>query len=126
MSALPGEGYEEYTMELQARKTGGAEGFFVFFGLDEASRKGYVFNIGGWGNSGAAAQTVDGFSTGNIISPTVPVTIETGRWYDLKVEVRRDAATLYVDGKEMCVAHAPSFAKQFLPTVKGPIGESLT
>lgn len=113
MSALPGEGYEEYTIELQARKTGGAEGFFVFFGLNEASRKGYVFNIGGWGNSGTAAQTVDGFSTGNIISPTVPVTIETGRWYDLKIEIRKDAATLYVDGKEMCVAHAPSFAKQF-------------
>jgi hypothetical protein len=38
---------ENYTLELKARKTAGNEGFFIYFGMTEDGKQGYVFNIGG-------------------------------------------------------------------------------
>ena len=105
--------YSHYTFEAQARKMGGIEGFFLFFGVDADARRGYVFNVGGWNNTNASAQTFVGDNTGTTISPQVPFVVETDRWYDLKVVVDGSLATLYVDGNQICQAREQSYSEQF-------------
>lgn len=48
----------DYTLELKARKTGGNEGFLVLFGITDDNKKGYLVNIGGWGNTLTAIERV--------------------------------------------------------------------
>jgi len=87
-----------YTLELKARKTGGAEGFLIFFGMSKDGKQGYRFNIGGWGNRTTALQQL--YAQGDqVVSREVPQHIEEGRWYDLRIELTPHVAKLYVDGK---------------------------
>jgi alpha-L-arabinofuranosidase len=88
-----------YALEFKARKTGGNEGFFVYFGMTEDGSKGYVFNIAGWNNTGTAVELV--FDSGNsgTIGKTVPQKIETGQWYNVKIAVTSEKAELYMEGK---------------------------
>ena len=87
-----------YTLELKARKTGGDEGFLIFFGMSKDGKQGYRFNIGGWGNRTTALQQL--YAQGDqVVSREVPQHIEEGRWYDLRIELTPHVAKLYVDGK---------------------------
>ena len=56
LSLLPSFSSNDYTLELQARKTGGSEGFFIYYGMDERGRNGYAVNIGGWASALACTQ----------------------------------------------------------------------
>ncbi|RYZ87174.1 MAG: hypothetical protein EOP06_13150, partial [Proteobacteria bacterium] len=51
------------------------------------------FNIGGWGNSQHT------FEMSGIIGKAVPGRIETGRWYDIKVQVEGSKLRGFLDGK---------------------------
>lgn len=55
------------------------------------------WNIGGWGNSRTALQRYTTGGTKDIGS--VPLTVETGRWYDIKIEVQGRQIRCYLDGK---------------------------
>lgn len=91
------------TIEMKARKIGGAEGFLIFFGMSEDGKEGYRFNIGGWNNATTAIQQL--FTNGDqVVSRSVPHTIETNRWYDLRIELTPHTATLYADG-ELILSH---------------------
>lgn len=91
------------TIECKARKIGGAEGFLLFFGMGKDGKQGYRFNIGGWGNESTALQQL--YTQGDeVVSRRVPHRIETGRWYDLRVELTPRVAELYVDG-ELILSH---------------------
>jgi alpha-L-arabinofuranosidase len=84
-------GWTDYTLTLRARKIAGAEGFLVFFGNGEGGFS--RWNLGGWSNKEHGLDTpADGMVR-------IPGTIETGRWYDLKVELRGVEAKCYLDGK---------------------------
>jgi alpha-L-arabinofuranosidase len=85
--------WSNYTLTLKARKLGGAEGFLVMFGVQDPRRKSW-WNIGGWGNHHHALELPDG-----VMSDPVPGHIETGRWYDVRVELRGGAVRCYLDGK---------------------------
>jgi len=52
-----------------------------------------MVNIGGWGNRR------HGIEMGGIVGNEVPGSIETGRWYDIKIEVSRDRIKCYLDNK---------------------------
>lgn len=87
-----------FTLEMKARKTGGAEGFLVFFGMSRDGKQGYRFNIGGWGNHTTALQQL--YAQGDqVVSRNIPHTIEAGRWYDLRIELTPRVARLCVDGQ---------------------------
>jgi alpha-L-arabinofuranosidase len=84
------ESWSDYTLTLKARKLGGGEGFLIMFG-----RKGgdmYWWNLGGWGNAQHGIEL-------NEILTQVPGHIETGRWYDIRVEVQDQNIKCYLDGK---------------------------
>jgi alpha-L-arabinofuranosidase len=83
--------WTDYTYSLKARKLGGNEGFLVLFRVNNEDEKTW-WNLGGWGN------TTHGIEMNEILTQ-VPGSIETGRWYDIRVEVKGAAIKCYLDGK---------------------------
>ncbi|MEP6755822.1 MAG: alpha-L-arabinofuranosidase C-terminal domain-containing protein [Chthonomonadales bacterium] len=89
--------WTDYTFTCQARKIGGAEGFLIM--VHVTGNDDYTWlNIGGWGNSQHAAEKSIG---GGKIMLGQPARgkIETGKWYDIKVEVEGKRIRCYIDGK---------------------------
>ncbi|MGQ1947538.1 alpha-L-arabinofuranosidase C-terminal domain-containing protein [Geofilum sp. OHC36d9] len=86
------------TIEFQAQKLGGSEGFLVYFGLENTDLgKGYMLNVGGWGNSVSAIETIhDNSST--TISEKVADKINENQWYNIKIVVSEFGAEYFVDG----------------------------
>jgi alpha-L-arabinofuranosidase len=84
--------WTDVTITLKARKISGAEGFLVFAGTVDGRRA--QWNVGGWNNRQSAMQAGDA-----IVGRAVPHSVETGRWYDLRVEVRDRTVRGYVDGQ---------------------------
>lgn len=116
LAQLPSFSSDNYTLELKARKLGGLEGFFIYYGLDERGQNGYVANIAGWNNRTTSVQPVRRGRANDNVSRSVPQTIDENRWYDVKVVVTPMAATLYVDGKEMTVARPVTQTRHFCQT----------
>ena len=86
-----------YTLNVKAKKTGGSEGFLILVhGHGEGN---YVwFNVGGWGNSASAIeQAVEGAKTE--LGQSSDFTVETGKWYDIRVEVAGRDIKCYIDNK---------------------------
>lgn len=88
------------TLELEAKKTSGAEGFLIVFGADTLDyRDHYRFNIGGWGNAYVGVEQVtDG--NGKLVGERVPFRLQDNKWYKIKVVlVEGQKAELYMDDK---------------------------
>ncbi|MFH8560157.1 alpha-L-arabinofuranosidase C-terminal domain-containing protein [Streptomyces sp. NPDC017988] len=91
------KGWQNYDLKVKATKKSGKEGFMVAFGVKDTGNH-YWWNLGGWNNTQSAVEkTVDGAKQ-TVIQDTTK--IETGRSYDLRVEVRGRQVTLYLDGKK--------------------------
>ena len=84
--------WNNYTYSLQARKLSGDEGFLIPFLVQDEGAKAW-WNIGGWGNTRHAIE-MDG-----IVSNEVEGRIETGRWYDIRIELSERTIKCYLDGK---------------------------
>lgn len=98
MRATTGDAsWGDYTLEVQARKISGQEGFMVMFHtLDDNNY--YWWNLGGWMNQRHGVEkSVGGSKT--IIGNEVAGSIETGRWYNIKIEVEGSRIRCYLDGK---------------------------
>jgi alpha-L-arabinofuranosidase len=87
--------WSNYTMELKATKTAGSEGFLVMFGV-EGSDDYYWWNLGGWNNTTSAVEKASSGGKSTLLNHDT--VIETGRTYDLKLEVNGRTITGYVDG----------------------------
>jgi alpha-L-arabinofuranosidase len=90
--ALAGDkSWTDYTLELKARKISGREGFLILFHINDDEDR-FWWNIAGWNNTQHGVElgeTLDG-KRGNV---------ETGRWYDLKVELKGASVKCWLDGK---------------------------
>ncbi|GAA4417899.1 alpha-L-arabinofuranosidase C-terminal domain-containing protein [Actinokineospora soli] len=87
--------WSDYTLRAKATKRAGSEGFLVAFGVRDTGNF-YWWNLGGWNNSRSAVErAVDGGKSSMVERPT---TIETGRTYDLRIDVRGRQVSLYLDG----------------------------
>jgi alpha-L-arabinofuranosidase len=89
--------WTDYTITLQARKLGGAEGFLILFRVRD-DQNWYWWNIGGWGNTRHAVERSIGGSK-MLACPQVAGSIETGRWYDIRIEVQGARIRCYLDGQ---------------------------
>lgn len=107
---------DNYTLELKARKIGGREGFFIYYGLDQRGQNGYAANIGGWSNRTTAVQPMMRGRVNDVLGRRARQSVETGRWYDIKLTVTPESATLWVDGKEMTVARPVTETRHFCQT----------
>ena len=86
----------DYTYHVQARKLAGKEGFLIAFHYQDDNNL-IWWNLGGWGNTRTALERIQ--NGGNTqLGPNVPLTIETGRWYDIAVEVHGCRIRCFLDG----------------------------
>ncbi len=85
-------GWRDYTLSLKARKLEGAEGFLISFLSRSDDRKSW-WNLGGWGNVRHGLE-IEGFN-----AAPVSGRIETGRWYDIRVEVKDGGFQCYLDNQ---------------------------
>jgi alpha-L-arabinofuranosidase len=83
--------WTDYTLTLKARKLAGDEGFLVLFHITDKEDRTW-WNLGGWRNTQNAVEN------GGTIDPK-PGRIETGRWYDIKVQVGGNRVKCYLDGQ---------------------------
>jgi alpha-L-arabinofuranosidase len=87
--------WTDYTLSLKARKLGGAEGFLILFHVQDENNW-LWWNIGGWGNTKhAIEQSLDGGKA--ILGRDVSAQIETGRWYDVRIELAGDRIRCFLD-----------------------------
>ncbi|GAB4002471.1 hypothetical protein GCM10029992_40800 [Glycomyces albus] len=89
--------WSNYTVELEATKTEGDEGFLIMFGAEDSENY-YWWNLGGWGNTTSAVEKAAGGGKSTLLNHDT--VIETGRTYDLRLEVDGRTITGYVDGEE--------------------------
>jgi alpha-L-arabinofuranosidase len=84
--------WKDYTYTLKARKLAGQEGFLILFNVQNDHAKSW-WNIGGWGNQR------HGLELDGVAGEAVSGHIETGRWYDIRIEVRGARIRCYLDGQ---------------------------
>ncbi|GAA1713834.1 hypothetical protein GCM10009809_07570 [Isoptericola hypogeus] len=89
--------WSDYTLELDARKVSGNEGFLVGFAAGGANDY-YWWNLGGWNNTRSVLQRASGGSA-NEVKAVEGHAIETGRDYHVKVVVEGRTIELYLDGE---------------------------
>ena len=96
--------WSDYTLSLKARKLGGSEGFTIVVRYDGPENH-VVWNIGGYQNKfhGIEAR----LAQQDHLVAQVPGSIETGRWYDVKVELKGSRLNCYLDGKLVLSAEVP-------------------
>jgi alpha-L-arabinofuranosidase len=110
--------WTDYTYSLKARKLGGEEGFLILFRVQNDEEKCW-WNIGGWGNKRHAVEM------GGVIGNEVEGSIETGRWYDIRVEMKGNNIKCYLDGNLVHEVKAPTmkslYASATRETTKGEV-----
>ncbi len=84
--------WSDYTLALKARKLGGKEGFLILFQSPGDNTKSW-WNLGGWDN------TKHGLEVPGVALTQVPGSIQTGRWYDIRIELQGPSIRCYLDGK---------------------------
>ena len=84
--------WTNYTLTVKARKLDGDEGFLVLFQTPDINHTVW-WNIGGWGNTEHSLQG------GNLAENHVRGSIETGRWYDIRIELQDGNVKAYLDDK---------------------------
>ncbi len=89
--------WTDYTYSLKARKIAGAEGFLIMFRVRDDNN--WVWwNLGGWGNVRHAIEQCSGGAK-SILPGAVEGSIETDRWYDIRIELEGPRVRCYLDGE---------------------------
>jgi alpha-L-arabinofuranosidase len=89
--------WRDYTLNLKATKQSGREGFLVAFGVQDTGNH-YWWNLGGWNNTQSAVEKAVGGAKSTVL--THGTRIDTGRTYDVRVEVRGRHVALFLDGQK--------------------------
>jgi len=93
--------WRDYEFTLEARKTGGQEGFLVLFRV-RGARDFYWANLGGWGNRWHQLERGrSGESRWGPVGPRIDGRIETGRWYRITVRCEGTRFRVSLDGKRL-------------------------
>jgi alpha-L-arabinofuranosidase len=86
----------DYDLHLKATKTSGAEGFLIAFGVKDSGNF-YWWNLGGWNNTRSVVEKASNGGKETLVAREGH-SIETGRTYDVHVEVRGTHVRLFLDG----------------------------
>ncbi len=103
--------WTDYTLSLKARKISGNEGFLILFHFQNDDNF-LWWNIAGWNNSQTQIEQVShGGKTA--LGNQIPNSIEIGKWYDIRVELKGRSIKCYIDDKLIIdqtdtIAPAPS------------------
>jgi len=91
--------WTDYTIQLKARKIAGPEGFLILFHAIDGENFNRC-NIGGWGNTRTQFEA-HGDNQGQY-GPQANFTVNTGQWYDVRLEVSGHHAKCFIDDKLIC------------------------
>lgn len=86
----------DFTLRCKARRLGGAEGFLILFHTQGAEDWTW-WNVGGWGNREHALERCAAGSKFGL-GPRASGTVETGRWYDVRIECHAGRIRTFLDG----------------------------
>jgi alpha-N-arabinofuranosidase len=89
--------WKSYDYEVKARKISGNEGFLILFHCTDTANY-WEWNVGGWGNTATAIQATISGGT-ETVGGFKQASVETGRWYDVKVHIGDDGIKCYLDGQ---------------------------
>ena len=104
--------WTDYTLSIKARKISGEEGFIIYMLMNSENQ--CLWNIGGWGN------TVDVLMQDRIdIGKRQDISIETGKWYDIRMEVQGHHIRCYLDG---VLKHDAGLHERAEPTIYATSG----
>ena len=87
---------DHYTVKCRARKDSGAEGFMIVFNYVDKNNYCWV-NFGGWGNTQHGIEQISG--GGKMQTETRRGSVETGRWYDVTLQVSGDSVRAWLDSE---------------------------
>ncbi len=94
--SIGNENYRNYTIEVDVRRDAGAEAWLVFFnGKDD--RNYVMWNIGGWGNTLSAYETI--YEGSKATGTQINDTYDMSAWYHVTLIVKPNAVYGYVDGE---------------------------
>jgi alpha-N-arabinofuranosidase len=89
--------WQDYEYTLEAKKTGGQEGFLILFRVKNEEDF-YWCNLGGWGN---ARHAIERGNTGRgrwgTVGPSVQGRIERGKWYSIRVRCEGPKFDIWLD-----------------------------
>ena len=97
---LKGRKFDRYTLTMKAKKLGGYNAFIVPFAVQDTNTC-LRAHIGSWLNSHAVIERVsNGYDVMDLTEQKkLDKPIETGRWYEIKLEVGIDTVKCYLDGQ---------------------------
>ena len=87
-----------YTIQCTARKDSGPDGFIIVFNYMDAQHY-FWLNFGTSGNTQHAIEQISGDKRKRLA--TRPGSIETGKWYDVKLTVAGDTVKAWLDNELM-------------------------
>ena len=88
---------QKYTYKVKAQKESGSEGFMVVVGYKDKNTYQW-YNVGGWSNAQSNVEQANG--GGRIqLAADKRMRVESGRWYDIQMDVDNDNIKCYIDGK---------------------------
>ncbi|MBQ7528137.1 MAG: arabinosidase [Bacteroidaceae bacterium] len=90
---------KRYTYKVQAKKDGGAEAFMIVFNYVDEKNFDWL-NLGGWGNTRTSVETTMSGSR-NTLDGAHSDHYDTGKWYDIQLDVDGEDITASVDGKQV-------------------------
>lgn len=109
--------WTDYEYTLEARKTGGAEGFLILFRA-AGDQDYYWYNIGGWGN--VRHQLEKGAAGGRrTVGRAVEGRIETDRWYPIRIRCEGNRYQVWLDGERVL-----DYTDRRSPHLSGQVGIS--
>jgi len=112
-----------YTVSLQARKLGGAEGFLILFHVS-GPRHYFWWNIGGWTNTTTGIERTVGGNKSEI-GPHYGSHVTTGRWYHVRIVAHNGLITCYLDGHRVESTTEQTNASRFC-SIAGMTGDGKT
>ena len=93
------QAWQDYEITLQALKERGAEGFLILFRAQESDAF-YWLNLAGWNNTRHAIEKeIDGRRS--IIGEGSDGSIESGRWYDIRIRCEGNHIQCWLDGDKV-------------------------
>ncbi len=105
---LKDKSFETYTLKLKARKTSGTNAFIIPFAVN-GTRSMLRAHIGGLVNNSSMFELVMDDAVSNMSQPKRLIKpIETGKWYDIRLEVGLDKVDCYLDDQLLMTYTEPN------------------
>jgi len=94
-------GWRDYEYTLEAKKTGGQEGFLILFRVKNEDDF-YWCNLGGWGNVRHAIERGNkGRGRWGTVGPSAQGRIERDKWYEIRIHCEGPKFDIWLDGDKI-------------------------